>query len=61
MPSALILSSHIRILPDERSKGNPDPSRVLVPAGQAGKLLGLPEAPVGAYDALRLSLGVPDG
>jgi len=35
--------------------------RVLVPAGQAGKLLGLPEAPVGAYDALRLSLGVPDG
>ena len=35
--------------------------RVLVPAGQAGKLLGLPEAPAGAYDALRLSLGVPDG
>ena len=35
--------------------------RVLVSAGQAGSLLGLPEAPVGAYDALRLSLGVPDG
>ena len=35
--------------------------RVLVPTGQAGKLLGLPEAPAGAYDALRLSLGVPDG
>jgi folate-binding protein YgfZ len=32
-----------------------------VPAGQAGKLLGLTEAPAGAYDALRLSLGVPDG
>jgi hypothetical protein len=31
--SALILSSHIRILPDQRSKGNPDPSRVLAPAG----------------------------
>jgi hypothetical protein len=31
--SALILSSHIRILPDERSKGNPDPSRALAPAG----------------------------
>ncbi len=35
--------------------------RVLVPVGQAGKLLGLPDAPVGAYEALRLSLGVPDG
>ena len=35
--------------------------RVLTPAGQAGKLLGLPEAPLADYDALRLSLGVPDG
>ena len=35
--------------------------RVLAPAGQAGKLLGLPEAPLADYDALRLSLGVPDG
>ena len=35
--------------------------RVLTPAGQAGKLLGLPEAPVAEYDALRLKLGVPDG
>lgn len=35
--------------------------RVITPAGQAGKLLGLPEAPAGDYEALRLSLGVPDG
>jgi folate-binding protein YgfZ len=35
--------------------------RVLTPAGQAGKMLGLPEAPLAAYDALRLKLGVPDG
>jgi folate-binding protein YgfZ len=35
--------------------------RVLTPAGQAGKLLGLPEAPLADYEALRLSLGVPDG
>jgi folate-binding protein YgfZ len=35
--------------------------RVLCPAGQAGKLLGLPEAPLAAYEALRLELGVPDG
>jgi folate-binding protein YgfZ len=35
--------------------------RVLTPAGQAGKMLGLPEAPLADYDALRLSLGVPDG
>lgn len=35
--------------------------RVLLPAGQAAKLLGLPEAPVAEYEALRLSLGVPDG
>ena len=30
---ALILSSHIRILPEEGSKRNPDPSRPLAPAG----------------------------
>ncbi len=35
--------------------------RVLVAAGQAAKLLGLPEAPLADYEALRLSLGVPDG
>ncbi len=35
--------------------------RVLCPAGQAAKLLGLPEAPLAEYEALRLSLGVPDG
>ena len=35
--------------------------RVLTPAGQAGKMLGLPEAPLADYEALRLSLGVPDG
>jgi folate-binding protein YgfZ len=35
--------------------------RVLLPAGQAAKLLGLPEAPVAEYEALRLGLGVPDG
>ena len=35
--------------------------RVLVPAGEAAKMLGLPEVPLDQYDALRLSLGVPDG
>ena len=35
--------------------------RVLLPAGQAAKLLGLPEAPLAQYEALRLQLGVPDG
>ena len=35
--------------------------RVLTPAGQAGKMLGLPEAPLADYEALRLGLGVPDG
>lgn len=35
--------------------------RVLLPAGEAAKRLGLPEAPVAEYEALRLSLGVPDG
>ena len=35
--------------------------RVLTPAGQAGKMLGLPEAPLADYESLRLSLGVPDG
>ena len=36
--------------------------RVLAPAGQAAALLGArPEAPLAAYDALRLELGVPDG
>ena len=34
--------------------------RVLLPAGQPA-LLGVPEAPIGDYEALRLSLGVPDG
>jgi folate-binding protein YgfZ len=35
--------------------------RVLAPAGQSAALLGLPEAPLADYEALRLSLGVPDG
>ena len=38
--------------------------RVLAPAGQAATLLaarGCSEAPLAAYDALRLELGVPDG
>jgi folate-binding protein YgfZ len=38
--------------------------RVLAPAGQAASLLaarGCTEAPLAAYDALRLELGVPDG
>lgn len=38
--------------------------RVLAPAGQASALLvarGFDEAPLAAYDALRLPLGVPDG
>jgi folate-binding protein YgfZ len=35
--------------------------RVLLPKGDAAKLLGLPEAPLADYDALRLQLGVPDG
>jgi hypothetical protein len=38
--------------------------RVLAPAGKAADLLsarGVPAAPFGDYDALRLSLGVPDG
>ena len=38
--------------------------RVIAPAGQAATLLlarGLAEAPLAAYDALRLPLGVPDG
>ncbi|MFI5030633.1 MAG: YgfZ/GcvT domain-containing protein [Reyranellales bacterium] len=35
--------------------------RVLLPAGQAAGLLGLAEAPIAEYEALRLKLGVPDG
>jgi hypothetical protein len=35
--------------------------RVLLPVGQAARLLGLAEAPIAEYEALRLSLGVPDG
>ena len=38
--------------------------RVLAPVGQAAAILtarGFAEAPLAAYDALRLSLGVPDG
>jgi folate-binding protein YgfZ len=35
--------------------------RVLAPAGQAATLLGLAEAPIADYEALRLRLGVPDG
>ena len=35
--------------------------RVLAPAGQTARLLGLAEAPVADYEALRLRLGVPDG
>jgi len=35
--------------------------RVLLPKGDAAKLLGVPEAPLADYEALRLSLGVPDG
>jgi folate-binding protein YgfZ len=35
--------------------------RALLPAGRAAAMLGLPEAPLAQYDALRLALGVPDG
>ena len=35
--------------------------RVLAPVGQTAALLGLAEAPLGDYEALRLRLGVPDG
>ncbi|MBN9088295.1 MAG: folate-binding protein YgfZ [Reyranella sp.] len=35
--------------------------RVLAPAGQVSTLLGVTEAPVADYEALRLKLGVPDG
>jgi hypothetical protein len=35
--------------------------RVLLPAGEAAKRLGLPEGKLADYEALRLSLGVPDG
>jgi folate-binding protein YgfZ len=35
--------------------------RVLAPAGKMSSLLGLAEAPIARYDALRLRLGVPDG
>ena len=35
--------------------------RVLAPVGQAASLLGLTEAPLADYEAMRLRLGVPDG
>jgi folate-binding protein YgfZ len=35
--------------------------RVLAPAGQVASLVGVPEAPLADYEALRLRLGVPDG
>jgi folate-binding protein YgfZ len=35
--------------------------RVLAPVGQTAALLGLTEAPLGDYEAMRLRLGVPDG
>jgi folate-binding protein YgfZ len=35
--------------------------RVLAPVGQTAALLGLAEAPVADYEAMRLRLGVPDG
>jgi hypothetical protein len=35
--------------------------RVLAPTGQTATLLGLSEAPLAEYEALRLRLGVPDG
>jgi hypothetical protein len=35
--------------------------RVLAPAGKMPSLIGLPEASLAEYDALRLELGVPDG
>ena len=35
--------------------------RVLAPAGRMADLLGIAEAPVADYEALRLRLGVPDG
>lgn len=35
--------------------------RVLAPVGQTAALLGLTEAPVAGYEAMRLRLGVPDG
>jgi len=56
-----------RILPVAGTTAFVDPRlpelgvRVLAPAGQAATLLGLTEAPLGDYEALRLRLGVPDG
>ena len=59
-----------KVLPIEGATAFVDPRlaelgvRVLAPAGQAAALLaarGCTEAPLAAYDALRLELGVPDG
>jgi hypothetical protein len=59
-----------QLLPVEGATAFVDPRlpelgvRVLAPAGKAASLLaarGAVEAPAGAYDSLRLSLGVPDG
>jgi len=56
-----------RILPVAGATAFVDPRlpelgvRVLAPAGLAAALLGLTEAPLVEYEALRLRLGVPDG
>ncbi|MBX9942475.1 MAG: folate-binding protein [Reyranella sp.] len=59
-----------KVLPIEGTNAFADPRladlglRVLAPAGQAAAILsarGMAVAPADAYDALRLSLGVPDG
>jgi folate-binding protein YgfZ len=56
-----------RILPVAGATAFVDPRlpelgvRVLAPVGQTAALLGLAEAPVADYEAMRLRLGVPDG
>ena len=56
-----------RILPVAGATAFVDPRlpelgvRVLAPVGQTAALLGLSEAPLGDYEAMRLRLGVPDG
>src|SRR3954471_16218603 len=56
-----------KMLPVEGATAFVDPRlpelgvRVLAPVGEAAKRIGLPEAPIAGYEALRLRLGVPDG
>lgn len=56
-----------KVLPVAGATGFVDPRlpelgvRVLAPTGQAATLLGLAEAPIDDYEALRIKLGVPDG